>query len=100
MEEKAAKAARRAAAQESLDHWATQHASAVETRKASNRTEEEEKNADLLAALEGDSWTRVVSLVDVGTAEAGGKDITRMKDVLLQVKAHGTASTGGSAAAV
>jgi hypothetical protein len=50
----------------------------------------------MLAAIEGDSWERVVSLVDVNATEAGGKDITRMKNVLIHVKTSGVAKAGES----
>ena len=39
------------------------------------------------AALEGESWARVSSLVDLG-AEAPEADTTRMKHVLIQLKTN------------
>jgi len=93
-----AKRQRQADAQAALAKWSEQHTNAVDSRKRNNREEEESKNADMLAAIEGDSWERVVSLVDVGATEAGGKDISRMKDVLIHVKTSGITKAGEASA--
>ncbi|CAE7924327.1 unnamed protein product, partial [Symbiodinium sp. KB8] len=97
-EEKSAKAERVAEADAALKHWLEQHQGAVEARKASNRADESQANEDMLAALAGDSWTRVVTLVDTSNCDAGGKDITRMKDVLLRAKDSSSKAGAGEAA--
>lgn len=53
-----------------------------------NRQDESALQEQLLADLEGDSWARVVSLVDPAEPKSADKDITRMKDVLLRVKSN------------
>jgi hypothetical protein len=89
----------------------------VEARKAHNRQDEAAKERAAMDALEGETWGRVVSLVDVhgtgaaaaaadkkaggaGGGAAGGAhgssaaaaeasapaDVSRMKDVLIQLK--------------
>lgn len=85
---------------------------AVDSRKASNREEERRKEGEAMNALEGESWGRVVSLIDIhavaakeeeksagGGAGGGGKgkkasgeavpDVGRHKDVLISLKAAG-----------
>jgi hypothetical protein len=46
-----------------------------------------ERNVE--AALAGESWQRVSTMVDLTTADSSTADVSRMKDVLIQLKARG-----------
>ena len=61
---------------------------AMESRQSSNRSAEERfvKDTEILYS-EGESWNRVAGLVDM-QANAEQKDVTRLRQVLLHVKAE------------
>lgn len=86
--EAAAKAQRKAAGKEEFQAWLSERQNAIAKRQDMNRQDESALQEQLLADLEGDSWARVVSLVDPAEPKSADKDITRMKDVLLRVKSN------------
>lgn len=88
-EERQAKAQRRAAGQEALGQLLDAKRASVLKRKESNRAAEAACERDMEAALSGESWTRVATMVDLTTADSAAHDVGRMKDVLIQLKAHG-----------
>ena len=51
------------------------------------RIAEAQFERNLEAALTGETWSRVATMVDLTASESG--DVGRMKDVLIQLKAHG-----------
>ncbi len=102
--ERDAKAARKAAGKAGLKKLLAERKSVVDARKGKNREDEKASEQSVLDGLQGESWARVVSLVDVhggaaaaaAPAEKKGKhaaaaaaagDTTRMKDVLIGLKA-------------
>eukprot|EP01138_Halocafeteria_seosinensis_P001366 gb/GECG01001402.1/.p1 GENE.gb/GECG01001402.1/~~gb/GECG01001402.1/.p1 ORF type:complete len:209 (+),score=60.24 gb/GECG01001402.1/:1-627(+) len=83
--EREAKQQRRKAASNQLSSWLENRVSQLDKRKEQNRIEQEETQNEIMAAMD-DSWKRVVSLIDAQNPEAGGYDVSRMKDVLVQLK--------------
>ena len=109
--ERDAKAARKAGGKAALKKLLSDRAGVVEARKAKNREDEAAKEKEAMDALEGESWGRVVSLINIHGAaaaaaapEAGGKgkkaasssggsgssgdghDTSRHKDLLISLK--------------
>jgi len=78
----------RAAAIADIEKVRAERAQKAEKARQTNRKEEEETRTNLLAALqEGDnSWERIVSLVDLKAGRTGGKDVSRMRKILLDKK--------------
>jgi len=109
--EKDARAARKSAGKAQLKKMLGEKKAAVDARKAKNREDENVTTAAMLDALQGESWARVVSLVDVhsgahgahaapaaatkgakgaapaAAAAASAGATARMKDMLLALKA-------------
>lgn len=105
--EREGKAARKAAGKAALKKMLSERSEVIASRKGSNRAAEAAAEKEMLNALEGESWGRVVSLVDIHghvAAPAAGAaadkkvhakaadkgevgDTTRMKDILLTLKA-------------
>jgi hypothetical protein len=105
--ERDAKAARKAAGKAALKKLLAERTEIISARKGSNRAAEASAEKEMLNALEGESWGRVVSLVDIhghvaASPSAGAEkkssakaavdkgevgDTTRMKDILLTLKA-------------
>lgn len=88
--EKAAKATRRDAAANALaEHFAMKDVQ-LQKKKESNREAERQKEAEMEQALEGESWARVASMVELTRTDGAstGPDVTRMKDVLIQLKSQ------------
>ena len=104
--ERDAKAQRRTAGKAALKKLLQDRSSALEARKTANREAEASAEKAAMDALEGESWGRVVSLIDIhgvaaAAAEAGKSTgakasktdvepaIGRHKDVLISLKAAG-----------
>lgn len=97
--EREAKGARRTAGKAALKKILAEHSARVDSRKHKNREEEAATEQQMLDSLQGESWSRVVSMVDVhatpkteGKAENKGKHgedqgTARMRDVLIGLKA-------------
>jgi hypothetical protein len=113
--ERDGKAARKAAGKATLKKMIAERTERITTRKASNREGEAAAEREMLDSLNGESWGRVVSLVDIhghtaaaspaaAAAEKKGKaagasssgdhakdgaigDTTRFKDALISLKA-------------
>ena len=83
--ERELKQKRRDEASKQLSDWFKKRVEQLEKRKEQNRIEQDETQNEIMAAMD-DSWRRVVSLVDVQNPSAGEFDISRMKDVLVQLK--------------
>lgn len=101
------KAARRAAGKAALKEMISQHQQTIDARKKVNREEESKVETEALEALKGESWNRVVSLINVqsqsqttsetekpvvakkvkgiDTSGAVG-DTSRMKELLINLK--------------
>ena len=106
--ERGARAARKAAGRAALKKLLEGAKQLSVARKAKNREDEAAREKAMMDSLEGESWTRVVSLVDLqagapppsvagkGGEEAAPKkeshvpepDIARHKDLLISLKAH------------
>jgi hypothetical protein len=98
--EREAKAARRAGGKAVLKSLLADRAGLVAARKQKNREDEAAKEREAMDALEGESWGRVVSLVDVSGTHTGGTDkaaakkaadapepeMARQKDILIALK--------------
>ena len=82
------RAAMREKAEEELEDFYAQRTNTTASRSASNRKDEQEFLASLEAAKAnaGNPFERVCSLVDM-KADADGADLSRMRNVLLQLKA-------------
>jgi hypothetical protein len=63
--ERDAKNARKTAGKAALKKLLSERTAKVEARKAQNKEEEEAKEREMLDALQGESWGRVVSLIDI-----------------------------------
>ena len=90
--ERDAKAARKAAGKAALKKMLGERNERVATRKAANREAESAAEKDMLNALSGESWCRVVSLMDASAA-AHGKDEGAAEK---KGKASGGAASGSS----
>lgn len=97
--EREAKSARRAAGKAALKGILADRGALVDARKAKNREDEAAKEREAMDALEGESWGRVVSLVDVHAlhvpvtatdkkkpVDAPEPDMGRQKDLLISLK--------------
>jgi hypothetical protein len=76
--EREAKAARRSAGKAALKGLLGERAARIDTRKAKNREDEAAAEREMLDALQGESWSRVVSLVDIhghSAATAAAKEV-------------------------
>lgn len=85
-DEQAAVEQRKAAAHDALRAHFDEKSRNLMTRKEHNRALEREKEADMEAALQGESWARVGGLVDLSVAESGTEDVSRLKTVLISLK--------------
>ena len=72
--ERDAKQARKAAGKAALKKMLGERNERVATRKAANREAEKAVEKDMLNALSGESWTRVVSLIDASSAAHGKEE--------------------------
>eukprot|EP00300_Choanocystis_sp_HF-7_P028748 c3466_g1_i1.p1 GENE.c3466_g1_i1~~c3466_g1_i1.p1 ORF type:complete len:188 (-),score=33.14 c3466_g1_i1:105-668(-) len=81
---------KRDAASAELNGWYEQRRVLADKTSSSNRDAEKATLAGLDSDLKSDqSWTRIVNLVDLqGTKDSHIRDITRFKQVLIQLKAH------------
>lgn len=89
--EKAGMRERRQAAQEELQSWYADVGAAAQKRQASNRSDEAAALASRAEAMKptANPWELVAGLIDT-TAQAGGeggRDTSRMRSLLLQLKA-------------
>ena len=94
--EREAKNARKTAGKAALKAMLAERAAAVAVRKAKNREDETAKEREMMDALEGESWGRVVSLVDVHSVVTSTEkkkatdvvepDLARQKDILISLK--------------
>ncbi len=96
--EREAKAARKVSGKAALKKMLTERNERVATRKAGNREAEKAAEKDMLSALSGESWCRVVSLVDANSAAHHGDDHKGAGE--KKAKAGGAAHAGGSAEAI
>merc|ERR1712157_431545 len=86
--ENAKKAEQVETARAELETFQNERYARRENRMAKNRTEEQNKLEAMEADLENDnSWQRVVKLVDLQQDSIdGGRDIGRMRDVMIMLK--------------
>jgi len=84
----AARAAIREKAEEELEDFYAQRTNNIAIRSANNRKDEQEFLASLAAAKANaeNPWARVTSLIDL-KADVDKTDLSRMRNVLLQLKA-------------
>jgi hypothetical protein len=100
--EREARTARKAAGKAALKKLLSEKAGTVESRKRKNREEEAATEKAMLDSLQGETWTRVTTLIDIHSKDApvkgkdgkpekrmAGEDIgqARMRDVLIGLKA-------------
>lgn len=99
--EREAKAQRKAAGKAAFKKLTTERSVIVEGRKRKNRDDESAAEGAMLDSLQGESWSRVVSLIDVhGHPKVEGKEgkkhdhhaQDRMKDVFISLKSKPLAS--------
>jgi hypothetical protein len=98
--EREAKASRKAAGKAALKKLLADRKGAVDARKAKNREDESANEQRMLDALQGETWSRVVSLIDVhghGHGAAAGGDGAAAGGGKAGKHAHGHG--GGHAAA-
>jgi len=78
----------RAAAKADIERFKAERALKAEKARQENRLEEEETRKSLHHTLnEGsNSWERIVGLIDL-KAKSEGKDVSRLKKLLLDMKA-------------
>ena len=91
-----AKAARKAAGKAAQKKMASERSEAISSRKAANRAAEAATEKEMLDSLNGESWGRVVSLIDIhagGVHAASGAAASGKEEK----KAHAHASTASSA---
>ncbi len=72
--ERDAKASHKAAGKAALKKMVAERNERVATRKTANREAEKAAEQDMLNALSGESWGRVVTLMDVSGAEKAGAE--------------------------
>lgn len=96
--EREAKAARRAAGKAALKKMTAERAAAADARKARNRAEEAATERAMLDALQGETWTRVVSLIDIHGGGAGGAAAGAAGKADAAGGAGGKAKAGAAAA--
>jgi hypothetical protein len=71
-----------------LDTFTTEKLTTRKTRAAANREQEKSLLADIESALKSDnSWARVVSLVDLSTDPDNKSDTSRLRNLLIRLKA-------------
>ena len=96
--EREAKAARKAAGKAALKKMLGERNDRVASRKAANRESEKAVEKDMLSGLSGESWSRVVSLIDTSAA-AHGKEEAHAGEKKAKVGgAASSASASGDAA--
>jgi hypothetical protein len=82
-------AARKAEAQAKLKAWTDERKDKNTRKQKDNRTDEAEKLRSAKDAKEtgSNSWHRVVSLIDTSAdSDPEKRDVTRMKELLIQLK--------------
>ena len=86
---------RRAAGKVAMKKLLANISDSVEKRKTLNRENEAQKEKEMMDSLEGESWGRVASLVDLTIKEETNKrqgaktdegDSNRMKDILVNLR--------------
>lgn len=86
--EREAKNARRSTGKATLKKLLSERLAKAEARKTKNRDDEAQKEREMLDALQSESWSRVVSLIDIHGSAAGSS-----------ASSSGGASSGAGAAA-
>lgn len=99
--ERDAKAQRKSAGKAQFKKLLAERNTIAEARKAKNRDDESQNEQAMLDSLQGESWSRVVSMIDVHAPkpEEGKKKgesahaTDRMRDVLISLKGKGLSSS-------
>jgi len=72
-----------------IDKFKADRAEKASKTRAENEREEEETRKSLQRQFkEGNPWDRVVELIDLKAGKTEGKDVSRMRKILIEMKAN------------